>query len=121
MGALVFFPEEVASGGPDAGARGNPACQSSDTPARVQKTQMGWTGDNRHVWWGDRRGVLKYEKATGRFQQPERGTKGVEIRDATGERGRARQAPPLTCTGKFKSGGLSCGTHTTTKRKEMAF
>lgn len=67
-GALVFFPEEVASGGPGTQAGGSPACQGFDTPVRIQKTQMDWTGDNQHVWWGklgQKEGVLKYEEAGG--------------------------------------------------------
>lgn len=94
---------------------------------------MDWTGDKQHVWWGkvgQKEGVLKYEKARERFQQPETGTKRMEIKKqlekGAGEVLASRSAPRgcprlLTCAGKFKSKGLSLVTHVTTKGKLTAF
>lgn len=94
---------------------------------------MDWTGDNQHVWWGkggQKEGVLKYDKARARFQQPERRTKGVE-RKTQLEKGKEPGAGQQihfkgaswtpNCASKFPSKGLSRGTHVRTKGRVTAF
>lgn len=89
-GGLVLFPE-TAAGGPAVGVRG----PSLSRPWRVCESR-------KHRWVGlvtasmsggaqqaKREGVLKYEKARERFQQPETGTEGAEMKTQL-ERGDGR-------------------------------
>lgn len=76
-GVLVSFPGRWRLQ-PGTRARGNPACQGFDTPVWIQKTQMDWTGDKWHVWWGGaakRQGVLKWKRLQRGFSLPIRDRK----------------------------------------------
>lgn len=92
-GGLVLFPE-AAAGGPAVGVRG----PSLSRPWRVCESR-------KHRWAGlvtasmsggaqqaKKEGVLKYEKARERFQQPETGGRSRN-EDTIGKRRRARCGP----------------------------